>query len=244
MDPEEVRRLETLIPGTDQETEEDLRYVRRPRRAGAPAPDLPPQELARTYGKGLKGLRVRSLLVFLLAAAALVPCLLPSLPVSLPPELAVGYPLLLWISAGLLGAGMLLSLDVLAAGLWRGVRLKVGMDTLAALSCAFTLADTLLLAGSQDRGGAALLLSRRPVRSVLPAPRHLSQAVRPSPVLPHRSGRRGAPIWSLWTRASGTGRTPTPSGPAPPPALAARSRWTTAPSASTGCSVPSCCWPA
>lgn len=48
---------------------------------------------------------------------------------------------------------MLLSLDVLAAGLWRGVRLKVGMDTLAALSCAFTLADTLLLAGSQDRGG-------------------------------------------------------------------------------------------
>ena len=27
------------------------------------------------------------------------------------------------------------------------------MDTLAALSCAFTLADTLLLAGSQDRGG-------------------------------------------------------------------------------------------
>ncbi len=46
-------------------------------------PDLP-QELARTYGKGLKGLRVRSLLVFLLAAAALVPCLLPSLPVSLP----------------------------------------------------------------------------------------------------------------------------------------------------------------
>lgn len=65
----------------------------------------------------------------------------------------MGYPLLLWISAGLLGAGMLLSLDVLAAGLWRGLRLKVGMDTLAALSCAFTLADTLLLAGSQDRGG-------------------------------------------------------------------------------------------
>ena len=29
MDPEEVRRLETLIPGTDQETEEDLRYVRQ-----------------------------------------------------------------------------------------------------------------------------------------------------------------------------------------------------------------------
>ncbi len=192
MDPEEVRRLETLIPGTDQETEEDLRYVRRPRRQEPPPPDLPPQELARTYGKGLKGLRVRSLLVFLLAAAALVPCLLPSLPVSLPPELAVGYPLLLWISAGLLGAGMLLSLDVLAAGLWRGVRLKVGMDTLAALSCAFTLADTLLLAGSQDRGGQLLLLSRRPVRPVLPAPRHLSQAVCPAPVLPHRGGRRGA----------------------------------------------------
>lgn len=42
MDPEEVRRLETLIPGTDQETEEDLRYVRRPRRQEPPPPDLPP----------------------------------------------------------------------------------------------------------------------------------------------------------------------------------------------------------
>lgn len=215
----------------------------RPRRAGAPAPDLPPQELARTYGKGLKGLRVRSLLVFLLAAAALVPCLLPSLPVSLPPELAVGYPLLLWISAGLLGAGMLLSLDVLAAGLWRGLRLKVGMDTLAALSCAFTLADTLLLAGSQDRGGK---LSYCPAALFglffLLHGTYTSGVPCACPAAPQRLPQ--SPIWSLWTRASGTGRTPTPSGPAPPPALAARSRWTTAPSASTGCSVPSCCWPA
>lgn len=42
MDPEEVRRLETLIPGTDQETEEDLRYVGRPRRAEPPPPTSPP----------------------------------------------------------------------------------------------------------------------------------------------------------------------------------------------------------
>ena len=152
MDPEEVRRLETLIPGTDQETEEDLRYVRRPRRQEPPPPDLP-QELARTYGKGLKGLRVRSLLVFLLAAAALVPCLLPRSLSPSPRSWRWDIPSSSGSPPGFWGAGMLLSLDVLAAGLWRGLRLKVGMDTLAALSCAFTLADTLLLAGSQDRGG-------------------------------------------------------------------------------------------
>ena len=84
MDPEEVRRLETLIPGTDQETEEDLRYVRRPRRQEPPPPDLAPQELARTYGKGLKGLRVRSLIGLSFGRrrsgplpAPLAPCLPP-----------------------------------------------------------------------------------------------------------------------------------------------------------------------
>ena len=127
MDPEEVRRLETLIPGTDQEDGGGPAAMSAGPAGRSPRPPTcPPRSWPARYGKGLKGLRVRSLLVFLLAAAALVPCLLPSLPVSLPPELAVGYPLLLWISAGLLGAGMLLSLDVLAAGLWRGVEAEGG----------------------------------------------------------------------------------------------------------------------
>lgn len=72
MDSEEVRRLEELIPGTDQEeTPEPPSRVRMPRKPEPPPPDLPPQELARSYGKGLKEMRLRTVLVFLLAAAAL-----------------------------------------------------------------------------------------------------------------------------------------------------------------------------
>ena len=147
-DREEVRRLERLIPGTDREEEpeegEERRY-RRPKKAEPPPPDRAPQELAREYGRGLKGLRVRALLVFLLAAAALAQVIVP----------AAGYVWLgplssaqvqRWGAAGLLGLGTLLSLDVLGKGLGRIVRGHVEMDTLAALSCVFTLADGVLLA--------------------------------------------------------------------------------------------------
>ena len=243
MDPEEVRRLETLIPGTDQETEEDLRYVRRPRRQEPPPPDLPPGAgpHLRQGALGAPGPLPIGLSFGRRRSGPLPAPLAPCLP---PPELAVGYPLLP------------LDLRRASGGRYAAVSRRAGRRPVA--RCEAEGGDGhpgrpllrlhpggYLAAGREPRPGrAALLLSRRPVRSVLPAPRHLSQAVRPSPVLPHRSGRRGALSGHSGRGASGTGRTPTPSGPAPPPALAARSRWTTAPSASTGCSVPSCCWPA
>ena len=153
MDPEEVRRLEELIPGTDQEAPpEPPGRVRRPRKPEPPPPDLPPQELARTYGKGLKGMRLRTVLVFLLAAAALFQLAVPASGFYWLPPLD-GYQIQVWISAGLLGLGTLLSLDVLWAGLRRALRGRVGMDTLAALSVLFTLADALTLSLSQDREG-------------------------------------------------------------------------------------------
>lgn len=153
MDPEEVRRLEELIPGTDQEAPpEPPGRVRRPRKPEPPPPDLPPQELARTYGKGLKGMRLRTVLVFLLAAAALFQLAVPAAGFYWLPPLD-GYQIQVWISAGLLGLGTLLSLDVLWAGLRRALRGRVGMDTLAALSVLFTLADALTLSLSQDREG-------------------------------------------------------------------------------------------
>ena len=147
-DREEVRRLERLIPGTDQEEEPDetdLRRFRRPPRREPPPPDTPPQELAKTYGRGLKGLRLRALFVFLLAGIALFQLLVPALGfVWLSP---LDNPVLQhWIAAGLLGAGTLLSCDVLLSGLGRALRGRVGMDTLAALSCIFTLADGVQLA--------------------------------------------------------------------------------------------------
>lgn len=146
-DPEEVRRLERLIPGTDQEEEpeEDVRRVRRPPKVEPPPPDTPPQELARTYGKGLKGLRTRALLMFLLAAAALVQLIVPAVGLVWPFPLD-SVQVQSWIAVGLLGAGTLLALDALGAGIGRAFRGKVEMDTLAALACLFTLADGVLLA--------------------------------------------------------------------------------------------------
>ena len=127
-------------------------------------------------------MRLRTVLVFLLAAAALFQLAVPAAGFYWLPPLD-GYQLQVWISAGLLGLGTLLSLDVLWTGLRRALRGRVGMDTLAALSVLFTLADALTLSLAQDRCC--------PGRAVLPAPRQLPQALRPAPVLPHRrlSGR-------------------------------------------------------
>ena len=160
MDEEEIRRLEELIPGTDQEDEPPqpqtpsllYRLLHRPRREEPMPEDIAPQQLARTYGKGLKGLRLRSLAIFLLAAVAIFQLLVPALNfVWLPP--LDNYQIQVWIACGLLGAGFLLSADVLFTGLARAFHGKVGMDTLCALSVIFTLADGLVLAMVQNREG-------------------------------------------------------------------------------------------
>lgn len=150
---QEVRRLERLIPGTDQEeVDEDApsRRQRRPRRQEPPPPDIPPQELARRYGRGLKWLRLRTLFVLLLAALSLVQTLLPlwgvvwSSPMD-QPEVQC------WLSATLMGMGILLSADVLLTGLLRACFLKFGMDTMAALACLLTLADGVQLATGESQ---------------------------------------------------------------------------------------------
>ncbi len=148
LDPEEVRRLEKLIPGTDrEEAPEEPPRPRRERKPEPPPPDLPPRELARTCARGLKWLRIRISLVFLLFCAALAQLLCPALGfIWLPP---LDAPLVQgWTAVGLLGAGALLACDALWTGLYRAFRFKVGMDTLAALACLFTLADGVLLARS------------------------------------------------------------------------------------------------
>ena len=150
IDKAEVRRLERLIPGTDREEHEESdapsRQWRRPRRQEPPPPDTAPQELARQYGKGLKWMRVRALLVFLLAALALAQTLAPGSVWPAPldqPELQC------MLSTVLLSLGVLLSADVLAAGLARACFLKFGMDTASALACLFTLADGVRLSGAE-----------------------------------------------------------------------------------------------
>ena len=152
IDKAEVRRLERLIPGTDREADEEDR-VRRwrppPRRQEPPPPDVAPGDLARQYGKGLKWMRTRVLLVFLLAVLALAQTMAPLTGLAWPEPLDQPR-LQCLISTGLLGAGVLLAMDVLLTGLARALWLKTGMDTLAALACIFTLADGVLLTLSQE----------------------------------------------------------------------------------------------
>lgn len=150
-DHEEVRRLERLIPGTDQE-EADPEPApprwHRPKKVEPPPPDTAPQKLAQRYAKGLTGLRVRCLLVLLLTVLALAQVLVPALGFSWMPPLDAPD-LQAWISVGLLGTGMLLGLDMLLIGLIRAFQGKFGMDTLAALACIFTMADAVTLALGQ-----------------------------------------------------------------------------------------------
>ena len=145
-DPEEVRRLERLIPGTDreEEPEEDIRRYRRPRKVEPPPPDLSPKELAREYGKGLKWMRLRVIFLFLLSVAALAQLLVPAVGlVWLPP---LDEPLIQnAAAAGLMALGILLGIDEIFTGLKRAFRGKLGMDTLTALAAVFTLADGVML---------------------------------------------------------------------------------------------------
>jgi len=159
-DHEEVRRLERLIPGTDREDlEEAPPPPRRPKRQQPPPPDTDPRELAKRYGRGLKGLRIRALLVFFLGLLSLFQVLAPLSGLSWPPP-ADSPALHCWISVGLLALGVLLSADVLIIGLIRAFRLRVEMEVLAFLACAFTLADGISLALA---GGTAGRLPYAPV---------------------------------------------------------------------------------
>lgn len=155
IDKKEVRRLERLIPGTDREEVDEAppaRQWRLPRLPEPVFPDTPPQELARKYGKRLKWMRIRTLLVFFLALLSLCQAALPALAPAWQPDPDQSQAQY-WLCAGLLGAGILLSADVLLTGIGRAFRLRFGMDTLAALACIFTLADAVDLAETGEAAG-------------------------------------------------------------------------------------------
>ncbi len=155
IDKKEVRRLERLIPGTDREEVDDSpppRQWRFPRLPEPILPDTPPQELARKYGRRLKWMRVRVLLTFFLTLLSLCQTALPLLGLAWQPPLdqpQVQY----WLCVCLLGAGILLSADILLIGIGRAFRLRFGMDTMAALACGFTLADAAQLARAGESAG-------------------------------------------------------------------------------------------
>ena len=148
---EQVRRAERYIPGTDQEEEDRPRRERRPRRAPPPAPDLPPSTLFRRYGKGLKLLRLRTVLVFLLALPLLYLTLGSGLGAPMPPVLTPQVQIL--SLTGILAVAILLGIDVLARGLFRLLRMEMGMDTLLAFAAVATAADALTMQTLNAREG-------------------------------------------------------------------------------------------
>ena len=144
-DDEDVRKAEKYLPGVDSEDVDAPMRRRRPRRALPPAPDLPPADLYKRYNRGLSFLRLRGVLVLLLALPLLYLTLAPFFKFPLPGPLGESYELRVYTLAGMLGCAMLLGVDTFLAGLLRIFQLGIGMDTLVSLACAATLADALTM---------------------------------------------------------------------------------------------------
>ncbi len=144
---QEVHRREQFIPGTDyeEEYEEEESILQRLRREPLPPEDIPPRELKKRYQKGRLSLFVRGILVLVLTILGLLPLILPLVSLTLPPQLTENPATVLWCQVGLLGAGMLLSADLILISLWRGVRLKFGADTLLTVAAVITLIDGVYL---------------------------------------------------------------------------------------------------
>lgn len=150
---ESIRRAEKYLPGVDVEDDEVLFRERRPRRSLPPAPDLPPQELYRRYNRGLKFLRFRAILVFLLTLPILYVTLSPFFALPLPGLLGSSFEIQVYTLCGMLGAAVVIGIDTVLAGFLRVFKAGLGMDTLVSLSCAATLADALTILPLGGREG-------------------------------------------------------------------------------------------
>lgn len=148
----EVRKAEKLIPGVDVEEKKapPPARERKPRKKRPPAPDIPPAELAKRYGKGLKGARGRCALVFLLVAALFYMTLAEIRPLPLPAPLAGNAAWRCYTLAGLQVAAILLGFDGFVQALIRPFQGCTGMDTVAALANLAVLMDALTLPTMSD----------------------------------------------------------------------------------------------
>ncbi len=141
----EVRKAERLIPGVDEEETPPVPRERKPRRKRPPAPDIPPAELSKRYGKGLKGARGRCALVFLLTIALFYMTLAESHPLPVPAVLASNAVWRCYTLAGIQALAVLLGFDVFVRALARPFQGRTGMDTVTALANLAVLADALTL---------------------------------------------------------------------------------------------------
>lgn len=146
--PEE-RRAERYMPGVDNERPERERRIYVPRRRRVrERPDLPPQELASRFGKGLGGLRLRRFLVFLLMLPLLYLHLAAGSAALPLPAVLAAQSIQVWICAGVLLLALILSYDLVISGLTH-----LGADTLTVLSCFASLADACSIGLRHTREG-------------------------------------------------------------------------------------------
>lgn len=145
--PEE-QKAERYMPGVDEERPRHQwkSYVPR-RRKVRTWPDIPPQELASRYSKGLGSLRVRRFLVFLLLLPLLYLNLSGALALPLPGALTE-HGIQVWICAGIHALAVILSYDLVLSGVTH-----LGADTLTALAALATLADACTINLLQTRDG-------------------------------------------------------------------------------------------
>lgn len=155
---EETRKAEKYIPGVDREEapreapRRDRPSIRRPREV---PPDTAPADLAARWKKGLKGLRVRTVLAFLIAAAAIFISIdLPFLDWSTAGQGALPMPVLrLALLSGLLTVSGVLAMNVIAKGIVRLFTLRPGAETLYAFAWLFTMADAFAMLAADYREG-------------------------------------------------------------------------------------------
>lgn len=145
---EHTVRAETLIPGVDEEeaAEKPPRLrERKPRKQAEPPPDLPPDQLYRTYSKGLGSLRLRWLLVCVLCLLQSYLLLWEPLSLPVPYQIAASYPFRVYLTAGLFLIAAILGADVWWDGLVRLIKGQAGMDSLLAFAILSITADALTL---------------------------------------------------------------------------------------------------
>ena len=141
-----VRRAEKLIPGVDEE-EPAAPPVRerKPKKKLPPPPDYSPAELVKRYSKGMKSLRLRCALVFLLALAALYLTAAPAAGWVLPPRLEGNGAWQCYALAAIQAVAILLGVDEFLKNLTCPFRHKISMEFILSLANLAVLADALTI---------------------------------------------------------------------------------------------------
>lgn len=156
-DTQEVERLERLIPGTDYEngnrtSNAPSRQRVEVKKEPPKPPDISPSELGTKLGKGLKFLKIRRLFLSLLVLLSFVPLLFPDFLIEQAVEFQEQSNQILLLSV-LLIVGFLSTCDLLFRGFLRGLKLKLGIDTLCLFSSIFCLLDCLIQYSSETPRG-------------------------------------------------------------------------------------------